>query len=53
MNWTVEWERCDLIYLHTLYPNAEFETSLNTDGDGGEGGEEEDAGTERAGKTSG
>lgn len=36
-----------------MYPSAEFETSLNTDGDGGEGGEEEDAGTERAGKTSG
>lgn len=32
---------------------AEFETSLSTGGDGGEGGEEEDAGTQRAGETPG
>lgn len=36
-----------------MCPSAEFETSLNTDGDGGERGEEADAGTQRAGKTSG
>lgn len=37
----------------SVYPSAEFETSLSTDGDGGEGGEEEDAGTQRGGETPG
>lgn len=40
-------------HFRRVYPSADFETSLSTDGDGGEGGEEENAGTQRAGETPG
>lgn len=40
-------------HFRCVYLSAEFEASLSTGGDGGEGREEEDAGTQRAGETPG